>query len=60
MLRADRNAAMLAGLICAAAGLKGKAGTVLTESDFDRYNQDPKPPEELTVEKLMKVLGRKG
>jgi hypothetical protein len=60
MLRADRNASTLAGLICAAAGLKGKAGNVLTADDFDFYNRDPETPKELTVDRIMSVLGRKG
>lgn len=59
MLRADRNAATLAGLICAAAGIKGQGGKVLTAQDFDNYNRDEQPPEDLTVDKLMKVLGGK-
>lgn len=57
MLRADRNAATLAGLICAAAGLKGKAGALLNAADFDVYNRTDEAPEELTVDKIMSVLG---
>ncbi len=60
MLRADRNTAMLAGLICAAGHLKGKSGKVLTADDFDFYNRDTSAPKELTVADFMKVLGRKG
>ncbi len=59
MLRADRNAAMLAGLICAAAGIKGKAGNALTASDFDIYNRTDEPEKELTVENVMRALGGK-
>lgn len=60
MLRADRNASILAGLICSAAGIKSKAGKVLTAADFDIYNRADEPQEELTVDKIMSVLGRKG
>lgn len=69
MLRADRNAAVAAGLICAPRdikgvgtidGLKGKAGNVLKQSDFDVFNRDPEPEKELTPEDFMRVLSRKG
>lgn len=59
MLRADRNAAVLAGLICAAAGIKGKNGKVLTAADFDIFNRNDEPPKELTVAEVMAVLSRK-
>lgn len=57
MLRADRNASMLAGLISAAAGLKGKGGKVLTAADFDVFNRNDEPAKELTVDQIMSVLG---
>lgn len=59
MLRADRNASILAGLICSAAGIKGKSGKVLTASDFDIYNRTEAPADELTAEKIMRALGGK-
>lgn len=61
MLRADRNTAMVAGLICAAAGIKNKAGRLLTADDFDVYNRPDEPEKkEPTVDDFMRVLGRKG
>ena len=68
MLRADRNASILAGLICAGRTikslgnvepLKGNGGKVLTARDFDIYNHSDEPEKELTVDKIMGVLGRK-
>lgn len=56
MLRADRNTATIAGLICAAAGIKGKAGNALTASDFDFYNRTDEARKELTVDQIMSVL----
>lgn len=61
MLRADRNAATLAGLICAAAGIKNRSGALLTATDFDVYNRPDEPvSKEPTVEDFMRILGRKG
>lgn len=60
MLRADRNAATLAGLICSAAALKGKSGRVLTAEDFDIYNREMTIAKEPTVDDFMRVLGSKG
>ena len=59
MLRADRNAAVLAGLICAAAGIKGKDGKALTADSFDIYNRQDSEEKELTVDDFMRVLARK-
>jgi hypothetical protein len=59
MLRADRNTATLAGLICAAAGIKGSHGKVLTAADFDPFNRNDEPAKELTVAEVMAVLSRK-
>lgn len=60
MLRADRNAATLAGLFCAAHSLKGKDGNVLKAAEFDIYNRDEMPePKEPSVEDFMRVLSRK-
>jgi hypothetical protein len=59
MLRADRNMAILAGLICSAAGIKNKAGKVFAAAEFDVYNQPDKPPQkELTADDFMRVLSR--
>ncbi len=57
MLRADRNAAILAGLICAAAGIKGKDGKILTATEFDIFNRGEE--KDLTVDDFMRVLARK-
>jgi len=59
MLRADRNAAVLAGLICAAAGIKNASGKVLTAADFDIFNRNDEPAKDLTVAEVMAVLSRK-
>lgn len=51
--------AILAGLICSAAGIKNKAGKVFAAAEFDVYNQPDKPPQkELTADDFMRVLSR--
>lgn len=68
MLRADRNASILAGLLCAprtikglgyVEPLKGAGGKPLVAADFDIYSRSDEPGKELTVDKIMGVLGSK-
>jgi hypothetical protein len=51
----------LAGLVCAAAGMKSKTGKVPVAADFDIYNRADVPePKEPTVDDFMRILSRKG
>lgn len=55
LLRQESGFALLAGLLCAAHGIKGSGGQILTHKDFMPYAHDEP---EATVEDFMKMLGK--
>lgn len=56
LLRNESGFATVAGLICTAAGIKGRNGSVLTAADFNPYARDDDPERVATVDDLKQMF----